>query len=64
MIAGPSATDHPRLRDAVSTDALPIAPALGISREAASTPRRSTLVETRVLWITAIVLGRPDTALR
>jgi H+/Cl- antiporter ClcA len=55
----PGATDHPHLRDEASTDALPVSPSLGISLDAARMPRRSTLVEARVLWITllAIVLG-------
>ena len=50
---------HPHLRDEASTDALPVAPALGASLDAARMPRRSTLVEPRVLLITAlaIVLG-------
>ena len=47
------------LRDGASTDALPVAPALGASLDAARMPRRSTLVEPRVLMITAlaVVLG-------
>ncbi len=52
-------SDHPQLREDTTTDALPVAPALGISLDAARMPRRSTLVESRVLLITAlaIVLG-------
>ncbi len=51
--------NHPHLRDDASTDALAVAPSLGISLDAANMPRRSTLVEPRVLMITAvaIVLG-------
>ena len=50
---------HPHLRDEASTDALPVAPALGASLDAARMPRRSTLVEPRVLFVTglAIALG-------
>ena len=50
---------HPHLRDEASTDALPIAPALGASLDAARMPRRSTLVEPRVLLIAglAVALG-------
>ncbi|MGH8072756.1 MAG: chloride channel protein, partial [Lysobacter sp.] len=49
----------PHLRDNASTDALPVAPALGASLDAARMPRRSTLVEPRILFIAAlaIVLG-------
>ena len=51
-------TDHPHLRDEASTDALPIAPALGVSLDAARMPRRSTLVEPRVCHRgLALVLG-------
>ena len=48
---------HPHLRDEASTDALPIAPALGASLDAARMPRRSTLVEPRVLLITTLALA-------
>jgi H+/Cl- antiporter ClcA len=48
---------HPHLRDEASTDALPIAPALGASLDAARMPRRSTLVEPRVLLITGLALA-------
>jgi H+/Cl- antiporter ClcA len=48
---------HPQLRNEASTDALPIAPALGASLDAARMPRRSTLVEPRVLFITALALA-------
>ena len=52
-------TPHSHLHDDASTDALPVAPALGISLDAARMPRRSTLVEPRVLLIcaVAVVLG-------
>ena len=52
-------TDHPHLRDEAITSALPIAPALGVSLDGARMPRRSTLVEPRVLLIAAVavVLG-------
>jgi H+/Cl- antiporter ClcA len=52
-------TDHPHLRDEAITSALPIAPALGASLDGARMPRRSTLVEPRVLLIcaVAVVLG-------
>ena len=52
--------DHLPLREeAASPGALPLAPSLGISLEAANMPRRANLVEPRVLFITglAIVLG-------
>jgi len=57
MTAGDTA--HPHLRDEAITSALPIAPALGVSLDDARMPRRSTLVETRVLLIAAVavVLG-------
>ena len=47
------------VRDDASTDALPVAPALGASLDAARMPRRSTLVEPRILFIAglAIALG-------
>ena len=47
------------LRDEASTDALPVAPALGASLDAARMPRRSTLVEPRVLFVCglAVLLG-------
>ena len=50
---------HPHLRDDAITDALPVAPALGASLDAARMPRRSTLVEPRVLLLcgVAVVLG-------
>ncbi|HJT98519.1 MAG TPA: chloride channel protein, partial [Rhodanobacteraceae bacterium] len=48
-----------RVENAGSTDALPIAPALGVALDAARMPRRSTLVDRRVVLVTAIatVLG-------
>jgi chloride channel protein, CIC family len=48
---------HPHLRDEASTDALPVAPALGASLDAARMPRRSTLVEPRVLLVTMLALA-------
>lgn len=49
----------PHLRDDAITGALPIAPALGVSLDAARMPRRSTLLEPRVLLLcaVAVVLG-------
>ncbi|HET7125598.1 MAG TPA: chloride channel protein [Lysobacter sp.] len=49
-------TPHPHLRDEASTDALPVAPALGASLDAARMPRRSTLVEPRVLFVSALAV--------
>ncbi|MBN8715335.1 MAG: chloride channel protein [Xanthomonadales bacterium] len=47
------------VRTAGSTDALPVAPELGLSLDAADMPRKSTLVTRRILWISllAIVVG-------
>ena len=45
------------LRDNASTDALPVAPGLGASLDAARMPRRSTLVEPRILYIAALAIG-------
>ncbi len=57
--SGARAPDHESLRTEGSTDALPVAPALGASLDAASMPRESTLVSHRVVLISAlaIVLG-------
>ena len=54
-----SAAEHASVRTTGSTDALPMAPALGVSLDAASMPRESTLVSRRVVLISAmaIVLG-------
>ena len=51
--------DHPHLRDEAAAGALPLAPALGASLQAARMPQRSSLVETRVLLLclVAVVLG-------
>ena len=51
--------DHASVRTTGSTDALPVAPALGASLDAAAMPRESTLVSKRVVLISAmaIVLG-------
>lgn len=50
---------HARVRTEGSTDALPLSPSLGAALDAAKMPRRSTLVDRRVLHITAVsvVLG-------
>ncbi|MGY3039912.1 H+/Cl- antiporter ClcA [Rhodanobacter sp. TND4EL1] len=50
---------RPAVRVEGSTDALPLAPTMGMTLDAARMPRRSTLVDRRVLRITAvsIVLG-------
>lgn len=50
---------HADVRTVGSTDALPIAPALGLSLDAARMPRKSTLVTHRILLIStlAVVLG-------
>ncbi len=55
----PGSPPHPHLRDEATTDALPIAPSMGASLDAARMPRRSTIVEPRVLMIAAlaVVLG-------
>jgi H+/Cl- antiporter ClcA len=52
-------SEHSSIRVEGSTDALPVAPALGLSLDAARMPRRSTLVTHRILLISAlsIVLG-------
>ncbi|MBD8897513.1 chloride channel protein [Rhodanobacter sp. DHG33] len=51
--------NHADVRVQGSTDALPLSPALGVTLDAAKMPRRSTLVDRRVLHITAVsvVLG-------
>ncbi|GAB3786907.1 chloride channel protein [Dyella agri] len=50
---------HTDVRTVGSTDALPLSPSLGATLDAAKMPRRSTLVDRRVLRITAVsvVLG-------
>ena len=50
---------HTEVRMVGSTDALPIAPALGLSLDAARMPRKSTLVTRRILLISvlAVILG-------
>jgi CIC family chloride channel protein len=58
----PSTNDpvgHADVRTTGSTDALPIAPALGLSLDAARMPRKSTLVTGRILLISAlaVILG-------
>jgi H+/Cl- antiporter ClcA/predicted transcriptional regulator len=50
-------TDHPNLREEAITGAMPVAPALGASLDAASMPRRSTLVEPRVLLLSAVAIA-------
>jgi chloride channel protein, CIC family len=51
--------EHTDVRTVGSTDALPIAPALGLSLDAARMPRKSTLVTRRILLISilAVILG-------
>ena len=44
------------MRTEGSTDALPVAPALGLSLDAARMPRKSTLVDKRVLLVTALAI--------
>ena len=46
----------PGVRLEGSTDALPLSPSLGVSLDATRMPRRSTLVDRRVLRITAVAL--------
>ena len=52
-------TGHAQVRTEGSTDALPIAPALGLSLDAARMPLKSTLVTKRILLISvlAVILG-------
>ncbi|HXE20832.1 MAG TPA: chloride channel protein [Rhodoferax sp.] len=47
---------HLDVRTLGSTDALPVAPALGVSLDAAQMPRESTLVTHRILLISALAL--------
>jgi H+/Cl- antiporter ClcA len=58
-VASENDPGRPAVRTEGSTDALPLAPTMGMSLDAARMPRRSTLVDRRVLRITAvsIVLG-------
>ena len=46
----------PRMENASTPDAIPVAPALGATLEAARMPRRSTLVDRRVVLISAIAV--------
>ena len=48
--------EHESVRTEGSTDALPVAPALGLALDAARMPRKSTLVDRRVLLITALAV--------
>ena len=48
---------HDDVRTEGSTDALPLSPSLGATLDAAKMPRRSTLVDRRVLHITAVSLA-------
>jgi H+/Cl- antiporter ClcA len=48
---------HDDVRTEGSTDALPLSPSLGATLDAAQMPRRSTLVDRRVLHITAVSLA-------
>lgn len=52
-------SDRTSIRDTGSTDALPVAPALDPSLDAASMPRQPTLVTRRIVYISAlaIILG-------
>lgn len=54
-----SDSEHEGIRVEGSTDALPVAPALGLSLDAARMPRKSTLVTRRILLISllAVILG-------
>ncbi len=52
----PRLPDHESVRTEGSTDALPIAPSLGVALDAASMPRRSTLVTRRVLLVSALAV--------
>ncbi|GAA0723472.1 hypothetical protein GCM10009105_35510 [Dokdonella soli] len=45
-----------RVETAGTTDALPIAPALDLTLDAARMPRRSTLIDRRVLLIAAVAI--------
>ena len=58
-MGGTGEPGHDQLRDEATTGALPVAPALGASLDAARMPRRSTLVEPRVLLLcgVAVALG-------
>lgn len=49
--------EHPSIRVEGSTDALPVAPALGLSLDAARMPRKSTLVTRRILLISLLSVG-------
>ncbi len=49
-------TQHAHLRDESTTPGLPVSPSLGSSLDAARMPRRSTLVEPRVLWICGLAM--------
>ena len=52
----PGDTTPPHLGDDATTDALPVAPALGASLDAARMPRQSTLLEPRVLLVCAVAV--------
>ncbi|HEX7341478.1 MAG TPA: chloride channel protein [Rhodanobacteraceae bacterium] len=49
-------TERASIRVEGSTDALPVAPALGLSLDAARMPRKSTLVNHRILMISALAV--------
>ncbi len=53
----PRPPEHESVRTEGSTDALPVAPALGLSLDIARMPRKSTLVDKRVLFVTALAIG-------
>ena len=52
----PRPMEHESVRTGGSTDALPVAPALGASLDAASMPRESTLVSHRILMTGALAV--------
>ncbi len=54
MNPSPESSAAPRVESAGSTDALPIAPELGLALDVARMPRRSTLVDRRVLLIATV----------
>jgi len=52
----PPPAAHESVRTEGSTDALPVAPALGLVLDTARMPRKSTLVDKRVLLVTALAV--------
>ncbi len=49
-------TPPSRVENSATTDALPISPSLGLALDAAHMPRRSTLVDRRVVFIAAVAI--------